>query len=167
MRRGAHPRSAIAPGATHLAHVRRRAEHLRDLIRHHDYRYYVLDRPVISDAAYDGLFASLQAIEARFPELVTPDSPTQRLSGGVREGFRTVVHHAPMLSLESTTRREAVRQFDMRVRPAAGVPIMRAASGGRGGMSPARIVWRRRRTSADADSQRAPQRSGAPASAVS
>lgn len=122
MKRGTRAGSAFGH-ATHLAHVRRRAEHLRDLIRHHDYRYYVLDRPVISDAAYDGLFASLQAIEARFPALVTPDSPTQRVSGGVREGFRTVVHHAPMLSLESTTRSEAVRQFDMRVRPAAGTPV--------------------------------------------
>jgi DNA ligase (NAD+) len=97
-----------------------RVEHLREQIRHHDYQYYVLDRPTISDTAYDALMRELQALEAQFPELVTPDSPTQRVAGQVREGFRTVPHRAPLLSLESTTNPQAVRQFDRRVRTALG-----------------------------------------------
>jgi DNA ligase (NAD+) len=101
-----------APGAR----VVRRVEHLREQIRHHDYRYYVLDRPTISDAAYDALMRELQALEAQYPALVTPDSPTQRVAGQVREGFRTVPHRAPLLSLESTTEPEAVHQFDHRIR---------------------------------------------------
>ena len=103
-----------------LAGARRRAEHLRKQIRGHDYRYYVLDRPRISDATYDALLDELLALEARFPDLVTPDSPTQRVSGGVREVFRTLVHRAPMLSLESTTEAAAARLFDARVRAVAG-----------------------------------------------
>ena len=75
-----------APGAR----VVRRVEHLREQIRHHDYRYYVLDRPTISDAAYDGLIRELETLEAKYPALVTMDSPTQRVAGHVREGFRTV-----------------------------------------------------------------------------
>ena len=107
-----------APGAR----VVRRLEHLREQIRHHDYRYYVLDRPTISDAAYDALERELQALEARYPGLVTADSPTRRVAGQVREGFRTVAHRAPLLSLESTTEPEAVRQFDRRIRADAGLP---------------------------------------------
>jgi DNA ligase (NAD+) len=102
------------------AEARRRAEQLRAQIRRHDYRYYVLDRPIISDAAYDALMQELRALETRYPTLVAPDSPTQRVSGQVGKGFRTVVHHAPMLSLESTTDAAAVRQFDARVRTSAG-----------------------------------------------
>ena len=102
------------------AAARRRAEHLREHIRRHDHRYYVLDRPSISDAAYDALLHELLTLEAQFPDIATPDSPTQRVSGGVREGFRTRVHHAPMLSLESTSDANAVRQFDARVRAIAG-----------------------------------------------
>jgi DNA ligase (NAD+) len=94
----------------------RRIEHLRAQIRHHDYRYYVLDRPTISDAAYDGLVRQLQRLEAHYPDLLTPDSPTQRVAGQVREGFRTVAHRAPLLSLESTTDPEVVHQFDRRIR---------------------------------------------------
>jgi DNA ligase (NAD+) len=116
----------MAPHAAVLDHhlttvqARRRIEALREQIRHHDYRYYVLDRPTISDTAYDGLMRQLQRLEELFPELVTPDSPTQRVSGQVREGFRTLSHHAPMLSLDSTTRDDAVRQFDLRMRKAVG-----------------------------------------------
>jgi DNA ligase (NAD+) len=102
----------------------RRAEHLRRLIRQHDYRYYVLDRPAISDAAFDDLVRELKALETAHPELVTADSPTQRVAGGVREGFRTVRHRAPLLSLDSTTDTAAVERFDARVRAVAG-PSMR------------------------------------------
>src|SRR5690606_22900403 len=92
-------------------------------IRHHDYLYYVLDRPQITDAQYDALVAELRRLEARYPELVTPDSPTQRVAGGVREGFATVRHHAPMLSLESTTSADAVRRFDARLRREVGPDV--------------------------------------------
>jgi DNA ligase (NAD+) len=117
---GARGHTSLARGRLAPARARERAERLRGQIRHHDYRYYVLDRPVISDAAYDALLQELQALEARYPDLVAPDSPTERVSGGIRTGFRTAAHHAPMLSLESTTDVAAVRQFDARVRAAAG-----------------------------------------------
>jgi DNA ligase (NAD+) len=97
-----------------------RIEHLREQIRHHDYRYYVLDRPTVSDAAYDALMRELQGLEDQYPALVTPDSPTQRVAGQVREGFRTLPHRAPLLSLESTTDSEAVRQFDRRIKATVG-----------------------------------------------
>lgn len=100
-----------------------RAEALRARIRRHDYRYYVLDRPTISDAAYDALVARLRALETQYPDLVTADSPTRRVAGEVRRGFRPVAHHAPMLSLDSTTDPEAVTQFDARVRSAAARPV--------------------------------------------
>lgn len=114
-----------ASTADHLtpAQARRRIEALRSQIRHHDYRYYVLDRPTISDAAYDALMQELQRLEALFPELVTPDSPTQRVAGQPQEGFRTIAHHAPMLSLESTTDADAVRQFDTRMHQAIGPSV--------------------------------------------
>jgi DNA ligase (NAD+) len=109
-----------APLRTTPAQASRRIEHLREEIRGHDHRYYVLDRPTISDAAYDALMRELVALETQYPALVTPDSPTQRVAGQLREGFHTVAHHAPMLSLDSTTDPDAVRQFDARLRAAAG-----------------------------------------------
>jgi DNA ligase (NAD+) len=99
-----------------LAQAQRRIERLRDEIRRHDYLYYALDRPEISDADYDALFAELAALERRFPELVTSDSPTQRVAGAVLPGFREVSHLAPMLSLESVTDPADVRRFDARLR---------------------------------------------------
>ena len=82
---------------------RKRLEELRRLIRYHDYRYYVLDSPEISDAAYDALFRELREIEARHPEWVTPDSPTQRVAGAPAAGFRRVRHPRPILSLASVS----------------------------------------------------------------
>ena len=116
------PHAAVDHHLT-LGHARGRIDTLRDQIRQHDYRYYVLDRPTISDAAYDGLMRQLQRLEGLFPELVTPDSPTQRVSGQVREGFRTLTHHAPMLSLDSTTRDDAIEQFDRRIHAAIGPTV--------------------------------------------
>ncbi len=98
---------------------RRRAEQLRDVIRRHDYRYYVLDRPTISDAEYDGLFEELVRLEAAHPDLVTADSPTQRVAGAPLPAFPTVEHLAPMLSLESVTDADTVRRFDERIRESA------------------------------------------------
>jgi DNA ligase (NAD+) len=106
-------------GIGKLAAARLRAERLRAAIRTHDYRYYVLDRPTISDAAYDRLFHELVSLETAHPEVVTPDSPTQRVAGSPLPGFPTVEHLAPMLSLESVTDVGAVRRFDGRIRESA------------------------------------------------
>lgn len=95
-----------------------RIEALRREIRRHDHRYYVEDRPVISDEAYDRLFAELQALEERFPDLVTPDSPTRRVAGRPRDDFPRVAHAAPMLSLESSRDEDALRRFVLRTEKA-------------------------------------------------
>ncbi len=112
------------PRSLTLAQARRRVEQLRREIRQHDYHYYVLDRPLISDAEYDRLFEELKQLEALYPELVTPDSPTQRVAGTPVAAFPEVRHLAPMLSLESVTDAEEVRRFDERVRQAAGGKVV-------------------------------------------
>ncbi|HVT57303.1 MAG TPA: NAD-dependent DNA ligase LigA [Thermoanaerobaculia bacterium] len=89
-------------------------------IRHHDYRYYVLDAPEIADEQYDRLFHELEALEERFPELRTPDSPTQRVAGQPVASFPTVEHAAPMLSLDSDQDVAALQRFDERLRKALG-----------------------------------------------
>jgi DNA ligase (NAD+) len=106
-------------GGAELTAARRRAERLRAAIRAHDYRYYVLDRPAITDAAYDRLFSRLVRLETAHPEIVTADSPTQRVAGAPVPGFPTVQHLTPMLSLESATDAGAVRRFDERIRACA------------------------------------------------
>src|SRR5512142_760269 len=93
----------------------RRIDDLRDQIRHHEYRYYALDDPEISDAEFDVLVNELKALEAAHPELVTPDSPTQRVGGKPREGFVKVEHSAPMLSLDNAYNEEELREWDRRV----------------------------------------------------
>ncbi len=105
------------------ASAARRAAELREVIRHHDHRYYVLDAPEIPDAEYDRLFQELQALEARYPELRTPDSPTQRVGGAVLEGFTPVRHAVPMLSIrtETDTTEGGARAFDARVRRELGL----------------------------------------------
>ncbi len=92
-----------------------RAEKLRALLHHHDYCYYVLDRPEVSDAEYDRLFKELRALEEAHPQLVTPDSPTQRVGGAVAEGFASVQHRAAMLSLDNATSEEEIREFEARL----------------------------------------------------
>jgi DNA ligase (NAD+) len=99
-----------------LDDARREAERLRAEIAEHDRRYFVDAAPVISDADYDRLVGRLSALEEEFPALVTPDSPTQRVGGGVLEGFASVRHSAPMLSLGTTYSPDEVREFDARVR---------------------------------------------------
>ena len=91
------------------------AAQLRAEIAQHDYRYYVLDDPLVSDAEYDRLMQELRALEAAHPELITPDSPTQRVSGTPRAGFGEVVHQVPMLSLDNAFSEDAVRAFDRRI----------------------------------------------------
>ncbi len=89
----------------------RRAENLRREIEHHNYRYYVLDEPDVSDAEYDNLLRELRAIEEAHPDLVTPDSPTQRVGGEPREGFETVRHETLMRSLLSITSEAEMQRF--------------------------------------------------------
>lgn len=98
-----------------------RAESLRRTIVYHARRYYADADPEISDAAYDLLLRELEAIEAAFPDLVTPDSPTQRVGGEPIEGFATLPHSAPMLSLQNGYDEEEVREFDARVRRFLGI----------------------------------------------
>jgi DNA ligase (NAD+) len=97
-----------------------RAAVLRDLLRHHEYQYYVLDSPTVSDQEYDTLMNELKAIEAEHPELVTPDSPTQRVMGRAAEGFQKVPHSRPMLSLDNAYNEQELRDWDRRVRELAG-----------------------------------------------
>jgi DNA ligase (NAD+) len=89
---------------------------LRRRIREHNYRYYVLDRPTISVAAYHRLFRELQALERRHPELVSPDSPTQRVGAAPAEAFASVRHATPMLSMDDAFSEEQLAAFDRRVR---------------------------------------------------
>jgi DNA ligase (NAD+) len=85
-------------------------------IHEHDHRYYALDKPTISDAQYDRLLRELIELEAAHPDLVQPDSPTQRVGGAMRSAFKKVRHEAPMLSLDSLMSADEVREFDARVR---------------------------------------------------
>ncbi len=100
--------------------ARKRILSLAREIREHDYRYHVLDKPSISDAAYDRLFRELQKLEESFPDLRPPDSPTLRVGGALRTAFKKVPHVRPMLSLDSLMEAEEVREFDARVRKALG-----------------------------------------------
>jgi len=100
--------------------LEREIEKLRGEIRHHEYRYYVLSDPEISDFEFDKLIKRLQELEAQHPELVTPDSPTQRVGGQPAEEFPKVRHSVPMLSLDNTYSVDELREFDRRVRELAG-----------------------------------------------
>ncbi len=95
-------------------------EGLREKIRHHEHLYYVLDNPSISDAEFDDLMRELQRLEKEHPDLITPDSPTQRVGGKPKEGFAKVAHSRPMLSLDNVTSEEELRDWDRRVRSLAG-----------------------------------------------
>jgi DNA ligase (NAD+) len=100
--------------------VKKEIARLREKLRHHEYRYYVLDDPEISDAAYDGLMQRLKKLETEHPELATADSPTLRVGGAPREGFLTVRHARPMLSLDNAFSYDALLAFDRRVREGIG-----------------------------------------------
>ena len=102
------------------ASVKKEIEELREKLRYHEYRYYVLDDPEISDAAYDRMMNRLKELETAHPELVTPDSLTVRVGGAPREGFSTVRHARPMLSLDNAFSFDALREWDRRVREGSG-----------------------------------------------
>jgi DNA ligase (NAD+) len=102
------------------ASIKKEIEGLREKLRHHEYRYYVLDDPEISDAAYDKLMERLKGLETAHPELITPDSPTVRVGGAPRDGFQTVRHARAMLSLDNAFSYDGLRDFDRRVREGSG-----------------------------------------------
>src|SRR5258708_22255801 len=106
-----------------------RIAELRRLIRYHEERYYVLNDPEIADAEFDALMQELERLEADNPDLVTIDSPTQRVSGRPAAGFDTVEHAEPMLSLDNAYSEEELREFDARVRPG----LLASADPGPGG----------------------------------
>jgi DNA ligase (NAD+) len=118
----------LAPTSREVrSHLRKdaavRIEELRHEIRRHDYLYYVLDRPEISDEEYDRLFADLVQLEESFPELATPDSPTRRVGAAPLTQFATITHSAPMLSLEATRQEREVERFLERVRAEGGADL--------------------------------------------
>src|SRR5215813_10297460 len=92
-----------------------RISELREQIRHHDYLYYAEARPEVSDAEYDALMRELRELEAAFPDLVTPDSPTQRVAGQPVDAFRPVEHRTAMLSLDNATSPDDLREFEARL----------------------------------------------------
>lgn len=94
----------------------KRVDELREQLEHHEYLYYVLDQPEVTDAEFDALMRELRALEDGHPELRTSDSPTQRVGGAPREGFVKVEHSSPMLSLDNALNEEELREFDARVR---------------------------------------------------
>ncbi len=99
-----------------MTEIQQTIEYLREQLRHHEHLYHVLDAPSIADAEYDALMRELKAIEDAHPELVTPDSPTQRVGGKPREGFVKLPHSSPMLSLDNALNETELREFDARVR---------------------------------------------------
>src|SRR5216117_1459477 len=104
-----------------------RSTELRDQIRKHEHAYYVLDRPEVTDAEFDALFLELRRVEDEHPELVTPDSPTQRVGGEASEQFAKVRHRSPMLSLQNAFDEAEIRAFDKRVRAAVGEKVVYCA----------------------------------------
>ncbi|MBU4343741.1 MAG: NAD-dependent DNA ligase LigA [Candidatus Omnitrophica bacterium] len=96
--------------------IEKKIEKLRELINHHDRKYYVENRPEAGDQEYDRLIKELKGFEKSHPELITPDSPTQRVSGEILEGFDTVAHKVPMLSMDNTYSADEIRDFDKRVK---------------------------------------------------
>ena len=104
-----------------------RVEELRDVIRRHEHAYYVLDQPEVSDAEYDAIFKELRQIEEDRPDLLTPDSPTQRVGGEASDQFAKVRHRSPMLSLQNAFDESEIRGFDKRVRAAVGDKVIYCA----------------------------------------
>jgi len=100
-------------------------ERLRELLRRHEYLYYVADAPEITDSEYDKLLRDLQELERQHPDLITADSPTRRVGGAPREGFVKVTHGAPMLSLDNALNETELRAWDTRVRERLGAQPFR------------------------------------------
>ena len=109
-------KSSSDPAAAVPAAVAKELAKLRDQIRYHAHRYYVLDSPELSDPEYDALYDRLVEIESQYPSTITPDSPTQKVGGTPAAGFGQVRHHLPMMSLQKVTSEDEFREFDGRVR---------------------------------------------------
>ncbi|MFC1767806.1 NAD-dependent DNA ligase LigA [Candidatus Margulisiibacteriota bacterium] len=106
-----------------MEHIKKKIEELRKVIRHHENLYYVLDKPEISDAEYDKLYRELQILEEASPELVTPDSPTQRVGGTPLPKFQSIKHKTPMLSLGNAFNEDELKDFDRRVTEGVGKSV--------------------------------------------
>src|SRR5512135_1285927 len=102
--------------------AKKRVEKLREEIEHHNYRYYVLDQPEISDAQYDRLMKELEDLEEQYPQLRSPNSPTQRVGAHPLEEFEIVRHTIPMLSLANAFDESEAKDFDKRVKKFLGTP---------------------------------------------
>ncbi|MDD3899231.1 MAG: NAD-dependent DNA ligase LigA [Syntrophomonadaceae bacterium] len=108
-----------------MAEVSKRINELRQELRKHEYHYYVLDEPLVSDAEYDQLMQELRQLENEYPELITPDSPTQRVGGQAAEKFTPVIHRRPLLSLDNAFSLAELQEFNRRVsRVAAAISYM-------------------------------------------
>lgn len=105
---------------TEQSSIAEQARALRDQLNQYAYQYYVMDQPTVPDHLYDEQYAKLVAIEAAHPELITPDSPTQRVGGVIQEGFQKVVHDVPLYSLNDVFNQEEIIAFDQRVKKALG-----------------------------------------------
>jgi len=110
----------VSAARTTIEEAQARILELRTLIDRANRQYYVLDQPEITDAEFDALFKELVELETQFPELVTPDSPTQRVGGPPSDAFAKVTHRVPMLSLGNAFDQDEVREFDKRVRRGLG-----------------------------------------------
>jgi DNA ligase (NAD+) len=121
--------------------IAQRVRELRSAIRHHEERYYIHNDPEISDEEFDRLLHELERIEAEHPDLVTPDSPTQRVAGRPVEGFETVEHIVPMLSLDNAYTEDELRAFDERVRRGAGRLLPDPSPGSAAADPPAHIAY--------------------------
>src|SRR3990167_7947353 len=101
--------------------IKEKIEHLRNTIRYHDRKYYVENNPEITDYEYDKLLKELQHLEKLHPELITPDSPTQRVGGEPITQFSTIEHRVPMLSIDNTYSDDELREFDQRIKRMADI----------------------------------------------
>ncbi len=115
-----HPELITEDSPTQCKHLITKIESLREQIREHDYLYYNLFSPKISDREYDKLFTELKQLEDKYPMFITEDSPTQRVSGQPLEGFDTVMHSIPMLSMDNTYNAEELKAFDERIKKQLG-----------------------------------------------
>src|SRR3989304_7377065 len=103
--------------------IKENIQKLRDTIRYHDRKYYVENNPEITDYEYDLLLKELQHLEKLYPELITPDSPTQRVGGEPITQFSTIEHRVPMLSIDNTYSDDELREFDQRIKRMAGIDV--------------------------------------------
>ncbi|HKN22203.1 MAG TPA: NAD-dependent DNA ligase LigA [Terracidiphilus sp.] len=134
--------------------ILRKIEKLREELRRHEHLYYVLDKPEISDVEYDALMNELKKLEAAHPELVTPDSPTQRVGGKPAEGFKKAQHSRPMLSLDNAYNAEELADWDRRVHElAGGLPVEYTAELKLDGLSVALVYQPRPGPGSDGDAR--------------